>query len=197
MESLKNMIEEINEKLKKEVEKEYEEWYQQIEKVINKIYKETLIKINEISEETKRKIEYSKNIIISSAEIEVKNLKLSLINDYIDKIIDSVLSQIRDEKNLQIYYKALKKYIDEALEMIGKNIVVYCNEEDYEIITEYLKEKIPEKTFNVVKSNPSKYGGVIITNKEGTIILNNTIEARLNRQKDYIRKELGKILMSE
>jgi vacuolar-type H+-ATPase subunit E/Vma4 len=35
------------------------------------------------------------------------------------------------------------------------------------------------------------------TNKEKTIILNNTIEARLNRLKDYIRKELGKILIGE
>jgi hypothetical protein len=31
MESLKNMIEEINERFKKEVEKEYDEWYQQVQ----------------------------------------------------------------------------------------------------------------------------------------------------------------------
>jgi vacuolar-type H+-ATPase subunit E/Vma4 len=197
MESLKNMIEEINERFKKEVEKEYDEWYQQVKKIINKVYEETLVKINEINEETKRKIEYSKNIIITLAEMENKNLKLNLINSYIDKIINEALSKIKDERNIQLYKNALKKYVDEAIETIGEEIVIFCNEEDYDFLMKYLHEKIPRKTFEIIKSNPSKYGGIIATNKEKTIILNNTIEARLNRLKDYIRKELGKILIGE
>ncbi len=195
MEALKKAVEEISEKTKNKITNDLEKLSHQADKIIEKYYKETISKTKEIEDEYARKIESMKRMIISNAEMQVRNKLLQLYSEYVDKAIDLALNEIK--KNREVYLKSLRKLLLEALNNVGeKKVIVYCNPEDRKEIERLSSEIIKDKgvKMDIRAEEISKYGGVIVTNESGTISFNNTIEARLMRMKEDIRKNVGEVL---
>ncbi len=195
MEALKKAVEEISEKTKSKIINELEKLSYQADKIVEKHYQETISKIKEIEDEYARKMESMKRMIISNAEMQVRNESLQLYSEYVDKAIDLALNEVK--KNREVYLKSLRKLLLEALDNVGeKKVIVYCNPEDKKEIEKLSSEIIKDKgvKMDIRAEEISKYGGVIVTNESGTISFNNTIEARLMRMKEDIRKNVGEVL---
>lgn len=198
MEALKKMIEENAEKSKKRIIEEIEKLTIQAERVIDKAFQDAISKIKEIEEEYERKKDSLNKMIISNAEIEVRNSELRLFNEYVEKAIEGALKEIK--RNRKRYLKGLEKMFEEAILSIGeKKVIVYCNPEDKEELEKISKKLLKDKEIEVeirVKEI-SAYGGVISSDQNETIIYNNTIESRLMRMREDIRKVVGEVLRHE
>jgi V/A-type H+-transporting ATPase subunit E len=195
MEVLKKMIEENAEVTKIKSINEIEKLTAQINKLIDKNVQLTIGKLKEIEDEYSRKIDSLKKMIVSNAEMNVRNSLLKLYSEYVDKAISLALEEIHN--NREIYLKGLDKLLLEAIENIGENKVkIYCNPEDKNDIEKITKKISREKNIRIeIKEKKiSEYGGVIATNESETVVYNNTIEARLERMKEDIRKIVGDIL---
>ena len=195
MEVLKKMIEENAKVIKNKSINEIEKLTAQINRLIDRNVQLTIVKLKEIEDEYSRKIDSLKKMIVSNAEMNVRNSLLKLYSEYVDKAISLALEEIRN--NREIYLKGLDKLLIEAIENIGENKVkIYCNPEDRNDIEKIAKKISKEKNIRIeVKEKKiSEYGGVIATNESETIVYNNTIEARLERMKEDIRKIVGDIL---
>lgn len=195
METLKKMIEDNAESRRTKILNELEKINNQVEKILDKNYQETISKMKEIEEEYTRKIETLKKMIVSNAEIQVKNELLRLYSEYVDKAIELALEElIRDKKR---YHDGLSRLFLEAVNNIGeKNVIVYCNPADRKELEKIAKRFAKESGIEIEirEQEISKYGGVIATNGSGSIVFNNTIEARLMRIKEDIRKVVGEVL---
>lgn len=195
MEALKKMIEENSEIVKNKSLSEIDKLSVQVNKILDKYIQLTLTKIKEIQEEYDRKIDSMKKMIISNAEISVRNSLLRLYSEYVDKALNLALEEI--EKNKELYHKNLEKIIEEAIDNVGEDkLKIFFNPSDEKEIKEIVEKIKEEKSIEVeiIPKEISKYGGVIATNFSETVIFNNTIEARLERMKEDIRKAIGDIL---
>ncbi|HLI46091.1 MAG TPA: V-type ATP synthase subunit E family protein [Geobacterales bacterium] len=195
MEALKRMIEENSEVTKNKNLAEIDKLTVQINKILEKYIQSTLSKLKEIEEDYSRKIDSMKKMIVSNAEINVRNSLLKLYSEYVDKALNSALEDIgKDRKR---YLQSLEKLVSEAIENVGeKKVKIFCNGSDEKEIKKIASKIQKERGIEVevISKEVSKYGGVIAANSDETVFYNNTVEARLERMKEDIRKVLGDIL---
>jgi len=89
------------------------------------------------------------------------------------------------------YEKALAVMFTEAVSDVSGDIVLSANKKDMPVIKE-LASKI--KTSVELKTDESIIGGLIVTSKGGRIRNVNTLSSRLNRLKNFIIKDVNKVL---
>ncbi len=94
--------------------------------------------------------------------------------------------------------QALARLITDGLGVIGKGATVTCNAKDRKAVSSIIGElnrkehadlKLDEKSIETA-------GGVILSSKDGTIRFVNTFEARLERLKPQLRREVARVLGS-
>lgn len=127
--------------------------------------------------------------IIGSAELESRNKQLLVLEEYIDKVFAKVNTKLENMERTKEYSKFLSTLIDESIKTLGtSDIEIFVNDKD-EVIIKSLLDK-----FTTVKLSSNKIaclGGIQAKSKDGTVILDNTINARLTNMKPLIRKEIA------
>lgn len=192
------ILEEAHDKAKKVREQTASQF--NIEK--NKILNQQKDKVNQ---EYKNKLEqYSvqKKIEKSTKQNAIRINKMNARQDVILKIKDdskdSLKQRVQGDKN---HYKGmLKKLIVQGLiKMMEKSILIRCRSEDNDVVSSVLSEAATEfsklikdecnvdfKTnvefdkYNTLPDNVCSLGGVILSAQGGSILCNNTLDARLN-----------------
>ena len=112
----------------------------------------------------------------------------------VDKSIDESISD-RDE-----YESLLAKLIKEAADEIEHlNLLIHLNEIDTKMMKEGLSENglysFQLENINLTIGEPiDAIGGVILKTADGSVEVNNTIDARLERYKSVLRSEVAEIL---
>ena len=82
----------------------------------------------------------------------------------------------------------VNKFIREGIKKIGDESSIKISND--------IDKKIAKKFGLKIIGKTDSIGGVIIISKDGKIILDNTIEGIIKREKDRIRIKIGKILFS-
>lgn len=159
--------------------------------------KETKIEIAKVIEGGERLAESLKRQIIGSAELEARNKHLRTVEGATNQVFQDALKKISEGGSAQ-YEKALTRLIEDGLSVLGKGATVACNAKDKKIVSSVIGElnreehaelKLDEKAIETV-------GGVILSSKDTTIRFDNTFEARLERIKPQLRREVARVLGS-
>ena len=168
--SLKNSFEESNETLSKSVtslEQEYDR----------------------IIDEGKKESEKIEKKIIGSSDIESRNKQLLLVEESVEKVFDKAIEKISSANRNENYSKLINNLLDESTSALGTtDVIVYTNSKD-KVIVEPLLSKFSGSELS--SETIDCLGGVQIKSKDGSMIFNNTIDARLERMKPLIRKEIA------
>lgn len=136
---------------------------------------------------------------IGQAELDAKKTFLQAVEEIVEDVIKEAIERIRDIKNTEAYEKSLESLMSGAIEAIGgKSFKISCSEDDRERAAKVAKRIMKKMDVEIsIDSVPvNTIGGVKIMNREGTVLLDNTIEARLNRMRSEIRAMIIKQLMS-
>jgi len=142
-----------------------------------------------IVNEGKKEAEKIEKQIVGSADLESRNKQLRLVEEYVQKAFDKAVEQIKSSKHDANYSKLIETLLTEAIDTLGtKEVTVSTNSKDKEIVNSLLSKfpgsKLSSETIDCL-------GGVEVSSKDGSMSFNNTIDARLNRLKPLIRKEIA------
>ncbi len=168
-----NLIDTLNES-KEVLLKSYDSLANEYDKIINNGKKES-------DKLTKQ--------IIGSAELESRNKQLAILEEYIKKVFSTVTSKLENMARENEYSKFLSFLIDESIKTLGtSDIEVSINDKDETIIKSVLTKFT---TVKLASKRIACLGGIKVKSKNGVMILDNTIDARLANMKPLIRKEIA------
>lgn len=145
---------------------------------------------DQILEDGKKEAEKIEKQIIGSSELEVRNKQLKSVAESIEKVFAQAVDKIKTASRDSNYSKLISMLLKEATETLGtKKVIIYTNSKDKEVVNSLLSKysgaELASETIECL-------GGVEVRSKDGAMTFNNTIDARLERMKPLIRKEIAK-----
>jgi V/A-type H+-transporting ATPase subunit E len=127
--------------------------------------------------------------ITGSSDIEARNKQLILLEEAVDKVFLAALDQISNVDRTTDYSNFIKTLIDNAIQILGTSeISIFTNTKDKDVvqstISQFSGAELSSDTIECL-------GGIKAKSKDGTMIFDNTIDARIERLKPLIRKEIA------
>lgn len=158
----------------------------------------TKAEVAKILDGGEREAESIRRQILGSAELEARNSTLRALEEASNRVIQESLSAVT-EKRPEAYQKALARLISEGALVIGKDASVLCNAKDRKLVGSVVKELNNQNGMELTVSEDGieAIGGVVLRSSDGTIRYDNTLEARLERIKPELRREIVNALSGE
>lgn len=143
-----------------------------------------------IIDEGKKEAEKIDKQIIGSSDLESRNKQILLVEDSVQKVFEKAIEKIKSATHDDNYTKLMESLLSESTNAIGTTeVTVRTNSKDKQIV-ESLLSKFSGAEFS---NDPIDcLGGVEVKSKDGTMTFNNTIDARVERMKPLIRKDIAK-----
>jgi len=140
-------------------------------------------------DEGKKESEKIEKQIVGSSDLESRNKQLLLVEESVKEVFDKALEKIKTTNRNEDYSKLITTLLNEATEALGTTeVMVYTNSKDQEVVkkllSKYSGSELSSDTIDCL-------GGVEIKSKDGSMSFNNTIDARIERMKPLIRKEIA------
>ena len=144
---------------------------------------------DKIISEGKKEAEKLEKQIIGNADLDSRNKQLILIEESIEKVFEKAIKKIQDADRNSDYSKLISSMLKESIHTIGTpDITIQTNSKDKSVVQSLLP-KFPGATLS--PDTIDCLGGVKIQSKDGTMKFDNTIDARLERLKPLIRKDIA------
>lgn len=127
--------------------------------------------------------------IIGSSDLEARNKQLLALEEAIDKVFTKAIDQISNMARSGDYSNLIKTLLDESTEILGTTkVIIYTNSKDKNVVQDVLSKypgaEISPETINCL-------GGITVKSKDGAMKFDNTLDARIQRLKPLIRKEIA------
>jgi len=156
--------------------------------------KETSEAVAKTIEGGERQAESVKRQIIGAAELEVRNAQLKSLESAVNEVFDSAVRRVSSLSDSAIE-GSLTALIREGVEVIGPKAIVRCSAKQRKAVSSAVKKlnKGPVR-LTVDEKGIETIGGVILATPDGAVKFDNTFEARLERMRPILRKEVAGIL---
>jgi V/A-type H+-transporting ATPase subunit E len=160
---------------------------------IEAVRKEATEAVSKILETGAKQAESAKRQIIGAAELEARNAQLRSLEKAVNEAFDLAAKEISSTSGAT-HEKALAALIQEGLGVIGPRAKVQCAPKDRRAVGSAIR-KIGGKAKLSLDDEPvDTIGGVVLTTPDGAVRFDNTFEARLERMRPILRKEVASIL---
>ncbi|MFQ5497803.1 MAG: V-type ATP synthase subunit E [Nitrosopumilus sp.] len=182
-----------------------------IDKILNNTEKDIISNIKSALDESQQKLddavpklegEYDKIIsdgkkeadkiekqITGSSDIEARNKQLLLLEEAVDKVFSKALDEIANADRGGDYPNLIKTLLDEATQILGTSeIIVSTNSKDRDVVQSTVSQ-FPGAELS--SDSIDCLGGIKVKSKDGAMTFDNTIDARIERLKPLIRKDIA------
>jgi len=127
--------------------------------------------------------------IVGGSDIEARNKQLLALEVSVNRVFTTALEQIAKSDRNGDYANLIKSLLDESTKILGTTEVkVFTNSKDKDVVQSSLSSfpgsELSSETIDCL-------GGVKIQSKDGDMKFDNTIDARIERLKPLIRKEIA------
>ena len=144
---------------------------------------------DKILAEGKKESEKLEKQIVGNADLESRNKQLLLVEESIEQVFQRAIKKIQDADRNNDYSKLISTLLQESIDTIGTSeIVIQTNSKDKPVV-ESLLSKFKGATLSTELIDC--LGGIKVKSKDGTMTFDNTIDARLDRLKPLIRKDIA------
>ena len=144
---------------------------------------------DKILAEGKKEAEKLEKQIIGNADLDSRNKQLLLVEESIEKVFEKTIKKLQDTDRNNEYSKLISTLLQESIDAIGtSDIIVQTNSKDKSVVQSSLS-KFPGATLS--SDLIECLGGIKVQSKDGTMKFDNTIDARLDRLKPLIRKDIA------
>src|SRR5208283_984958 len=131
-----------------------------------------------------------------------RNRSLQIIEENLNAAFTSAIQKLEASTKSQDYEKLLKKMVTEGIEQVGGNdFVVTGNSRDQELLQWVIEQVSKERKGVKLQRGSSRLtkniGAVTISSGDGYVTFDNTFEARLERLKPALRKQIAQLFMEE
>lgn len=158
---------------------------------VETVSRESAEGVSKILETSVKQAEVLKRQIIGSAELESRNLQLRALEETVNEVFAEAVRHLSELSPSQ-YEEALTRLVEEGVEIIGPKALVSCNTTDKKLIASAIR-KLNKGGFKLTldPKGVETIGGVILSSHEGTVRFDNTFEARLERMRQILRKDVA------
>ncbi len=144
---------------------------------------------NKIISDGKKEADKIEKQIIGSADLEARNKQLITLEEGVNKVFSKALDEITNTARSGDYSNLIKSLLDESTKILGTTeVIVSTNTKDKDLVQSTLSQfpgsELSSELIDCL-------GGVIIKSKDGTMSFDNTLDARIERLKPLIRKEIA------
>jgi V/A-type H+-transporting ATPase subunit E len=127
--------------------------------------------------------------IVGGSDIEARNKQLLALESSVNRVFTTALEQISNSDRTGDYANLIKTLLDESTRVLGTSeVIVFTNSKDKDVVQSTLSSfpgsELSSETIECL-------GGVKIQSKDGSMKFDNTIDARIERLKPLIRKEIA------
>ncbi|NDB51052.1 MAG: V-type ATP synthase subunit E [Nitrososphaeria archaeon] len=144
---------------------------------------------DKIIAEGKKEAEKLEKQIIGNADLDSRNKQLLLVEESIEKVFEKAIGKLQNADRGADYSKLISTLLQESIDVIGTpEIIVQTNSKDASVVQSLLS-KFPGATLS--SDQIDCLGGIRVQSKDGTMKFDNTIDARLERLKPLIRKDIA------
>lgn len=144
---------------------------------------------DKILAEGKKEAEKLEKQIVGNADLDARNKQLLLVEESIEKVFEKAIKKLQDTDRNNEYSKLISTLLQESIDAIGtSDIIVQTNLKDKSVVQSSLS-KFPGATLS--SDLIECLGGIKVQSKDGTMKFDNTIDARLDRLKPLIRKDIA------
>ena len=192
--SNENVLEDVSKDFEKLVESILKTGLDEANKIISDSETQSKNQEQEIESQQSKEFDIKSGQIIGAAEMESRNSNLLLLEKNINKVFTAALKELSSNKGKN-YPKSLELFINEGLNTIDdSDVLVSCNKKDSSVVKDIINKISSKSKKSITLSDTyiSTAGGVIVSNTDSTVIVNNTIEDRLERMKAELRTDVAK-----
>jgi V/A-type H+-transporting ATPase subunit E len=144
---------------------------------------------DKILAEGKKEAEKLEKQIIGNADLDSRNKQLLLVEESIEKVFEKAIAKLQNADRGAEYSKLISSLLQESIDAIGTSeIIIQTNSKDKSVVQSLLS-KFPGATLS--SDAIECLGGIRVQSKDGTMKFDNTIDARLDRLKPLIRKDIA------
>ena len=189
--ALDNVLGKVVEEAKQEILKVLESGRIEGQDILYLAQREAEVEAGKVLASKDRQVESLSRRIIGSAELEARNKSLRLVEEKMNKVFENALAKLSTDKPKE-YKEAMRKIVSEAVESVGADkVILSCNSEDRSLVQGIAKQVSKSVEVSVADKPIVCVGGVKAATRDGSIRFDNTLEARLNRMKPTLRKQVA------
>jgi V/A-type H+-transporting ATPase subunit E len=127
--------------------------------------------------------------IVGGSDIEARNKQLLALEAAVDRVFTTALEQITNTDRNSDYSNLINSLLQESTQILGTTeVTVFTNAKDKDVVQSSLSNfsgsELSSETIDCI-------GGVKIESKDGAMKFDNTIDAKIDRLKPLIRKEIA------
>ena len=162
-----------------------EESQQNLDNAIPKLESE----YDKIISDGKKEADKIEKQITGSSDIEARNKQLMVLEEAVDRVFSTALDEIASADRSSEYLNLIKTLIEESIQILGTSeISISTNTKDKDVvqstISQFSGAELSPETINCL-------GGIRVKSKDGAMTFDNTIDARIERLKPLIRKDIA------
>lgn len=162
---------------------------------VEAIRRETADAVSKTLEASLKQAESLKRQLIGTAELESRNLQLKAVEAAVNEVFGEAIKRSSGLPSEQ-YEESLANLVSEGVSVIGHTATVSCNASDKRAVSSVIRKLNKEGAKLTLNQNSiTTVAGVMLTSHDGTIRFDNTIETRLERMRQVLRKEIASILV--
>jgi len=144
---------------------------------------------DKIIDDGKKEAEKIEKQIIGSSDLESRNKQIILVEDSIKKVFEKAIEKISSSTHNENYLKLMKSLLEESINTLGtSDVIISTNSKDKEVVQGLLSKFSGAE---LSSGSIDCLGGVEVKSKDGSMMFNNTIDARIERMKPLIRKDIA------
>ena len=142
-----------------------------------------------IISEGKKEAEKLQKQIVGSSDLEARNKQLVLVEQSAEKVFETAIEKIKNSPRDDSYSQLISSLLSEATNALGTSeITVFTNSTDQQVVQNAVSAvsgaELSPETIECM-------GGIKVKSKDGTMTFDNTLDAKLDRLKPLIRKEIS------
>ncbi len=187
--SLEQAIDKILEKTEKEILSDLENSGSASKETLDNSLPKLEHEFDQVISNGKKEADKIEKQIIGSSDLEARNKQLTTVEESIDKVFTKALEEIANTDRSGDYSNLIKSLLDESTRILGTTeVVVFTNSKDKDVVqsalSQYTGAELSSETIECL-------GGVKVKSKDGTMTFDNTLDAKIERLKPLIRKDIA------
>jgi V/A-type H+-transporting ATPase subunit E len=195
-EAAKTTLQKVSDAFQDELLADLQDGLSQSHERVDAISRETNGAVSKILETSARQAESLKRQLIGSAELESRNGQLTALEAEVNRVFNEAM-RLLSSLSPSSYESAVTRLVEEGIQVIGKKATVSCNERDKKLLGSVTKKLSKgEVKLTLGRADVNTIGGIVMSSPDGTVSFDNTFEARLERTRQDLRKEVAGVLTS-
>ena len=183
--TIDKILDQTEKSILSDISSELSNSYQKLDDSVSKLEAE----YDKIIADGKKEADKIEKQIVGGSDIEARNKQLLALESSVNRVFTTALEQISNSDRTGDYANLIKSLLDESTKVLGTSeVIVFTNSKDKDTVQSTLSSfpgsELSSETIDCL-------GGVKIQSKDGSMKFDNTIDARIERLKPLIRKEIA------